>query len=170
MWKSYEKNINLLTIILVMTLAVFIFEIFTGQEQIQQDIGKVQENIKILEAKIESLEGRIDELENELKKWSVYEITAYAPLDSRAHEGICFAGNPHVTASGAPTVPGITVAAGKELPFGTEIYIRGLGRRVVQDRGGTVGYGKLDIAVSSKSEALRWGRRYIPVRIDWEEE
>jgi len=35
-------------------------------------------------------------------------------------------------------VPGVTVAAGKDLPFGTELYIRGIGKRIVQDRGAEI--------------------------------
>ena len=35
-------------------------------------------------------------------------ITAYAPLDPRAVAGMCFAGDPNVTASGEPPIPGET--------------------------------------------------------------
>ena len=78
---------------------------------------------------------------------------------------MCYEGDPRITASGAPVVPGVTVAAGKELPFGTELYIRGIGKRIVQDRGGAIGRGRLDIAVETQAEAYQFGRRHVLVKI-----
>ena len=44
--------------------------------------------------------------------------------------------NGTATASGAVAQPYYTVATTSEIPFGTEIYIDGVGWCVVQDRGG----------------------------------
>ncbi len=57
-----------------------------------------------------------------------YRVTAYA-----FYEGD---GENYYTASGAEPVPYYTVATGDEFPFGTILYIEGLGYVEVQDRGG----------------------------------
>lgn len=58
------------------------------------------------------------------------------------------------TASGAMPSPWYTVATG-DLPFGTMLYIDGLGTFEVQDRG--TGYGWADVFVSDHGEALENG-------------
>lgn len=63
-----------------------------------------------------------------------------------------WAGGP--TASGAMPTPWYTVATG-DLPFGTILYIDGLGTFEVQDRG--TGYGWLDVFVGSHDVALANG-------------
>ena len=87
-------------------------------------------------------------------------VTAYAPLDPRAVEGMCFSGDANITASGAQLEPGVSVAAGRDIPFGTRVWIEGHGVREVQDRGGRIGSNSLDIAVESRVEALEIGRQY----------
>lgn len=55
-----------------------------------------------------------------------------------------------ITASGEIATVGRTVASGREFPFGTRIYIEGIGERVVEDRG--VQNGTIDILCSNHSE------------------
>jgi 3D (Asp-Asp-Asp) domain-containing protein len=50
-----------------------------------------------------------------------------------------------ITASGAVAEIGRTVAASRDIPFGTVLYIDGIGERVVEDRGGAITEGKLDV-------------------------
>lgn len=79
--------------------------------------------------------------------------TAYC---TEEYPHICGTGN-GITASGAPVTPGLTVAADESLPFGTVLYIEGVGVRVVQDRGAAIQDNKLDVAVSGNHEdALNW--------------
>ncbi len=54
------------------------------------------------------------------------------------------------SASGVQLTPGRSVAMCKDFPFGTEIYIEGLGFYVVEDRG--VGPGQIDVACNNHSE------------------
>ncbi len=66
------------------------------------------------------------------------------------------------TATGAPITPGRTVAMKSGyLPYGTKIYIKGVGYRIVEDCG--VGSGKIDVAVDSKAEAMAKGIFYTDV-------
>lgn len=83
-----------------------------------------------------------------------YTCTAYC-TEKRPH--ICGTGT-GITASGAPITADLTVAADQSLlPFGTVIYIEGVGVRVVQDKGSGVQGKHLDVAVpGSHSDALNW--------------
>ena len=86
-------------------------------------------------------------------------ITMYAPLGVDAVEGQDYTGDPGRTAGGGKAVPGETAAAGPNIPFGTRIYVESLGWRTVNDRGGAIGPNEIDLAVSSKEEAIRFGRQ-----------
>ena len=57
-----------------------------------------------------------------------------------------------ITASGTQATLGRTCAAGPELPFGTVLYIDGIGERVVEDRGNGVTEGCLDILCKNHAE------------------
>lgn len=102
---------------------------------------------------------------------TIIEMTAtgYAPLDAKAIKGVCYSGDPKVTASGNPTEPDITIAAPKHIPFGTWVYIYDIGWRRVDDRGGKIKSNRLDICFRTRKEALQWGKRkvrvYIPILI-----
>ena len=75
------------------------------------------------------------------------------------------------TASGRWTIEDRTIAAGPDLEFGTVVYIpefkteRNHGYFVVEDRGGAIGEGKIDIYMSSLSEARCFGRKNIQIYI-----
>lgn len=57
-----------------------------------------------------------------------------------------------ITASGTYATAGRTVAASSEFDFGTRLYIDGLGERVVEDRGGAIGGGRLDVVCNNHDE------------------
>lgn len=143
---------------------------------IQGEIALLEAEIELLEAENAHLRVRVQELQllreivlkrmdEWLEEWEVdvWEATAYAPLDSRAKEGMCYSGDPRITASGAEVIPGVTAAAAPGIPFGTRIYICGHGPRIIQDRGGRIGNGCIDLAMKTREEALAWGRRRVPV-------
>ncbi len=94
-----------------------------------------------------------------------YIATGYAPLDPKAKKGMCYQGDPKITASGRPTQPNISIAAPKDIPFGTWMWIEGIGLRRVDDRGKAIKGNKIDICFHTKKEALQWGRR--KVRVAW---
>lgn len=87
-----------------------------------------------------------------------YRVTAFA-----YYEG---GGENFATASGATPVPYYTVATGEEFPFGTILYIDGIGEVEVQDRGGFdegiidlhIGYDSMD-SFEDKTRAVYIVRR-----------
>lgn len=81
-----------------------------------------------------------------------YMCTAYC---AEAYPHICGTGD-GITASGAPVTPGVTCAAPASIPFGTVLYIEGVGVRIVQDRGGAVTGNSLDVATETHADALQW--------------
>lgn len=91
--------------------------------------------------------------------------TGYAPLDPKAVKGVCYSGDPHITASGRKTTPGVTIAASRHIPFGTWIYIKEIGWRRVDDRGKKIVKGRIDICFHTRQEAIKWGKRKVKVYI-----
>ena len=115
---------------------------------------RIRQNLELID-KVEKYEEMREVLEWDTRRMT---ITHYAPLDPDAVPGMCFSGDPTITASGATVEPGVTVAAGSNIPFGTRIYIPGYGYREVQDRGGAIGNNNIDVAVVSRSKAFELGR------------
>jgi len=136
-------------------------EVSQELEDVSQGLKEVSQEIDTVKQRVDKHSKEIDAVQDTMEEVRVVtsEVTAYAPLDPRAVEGMCFEGNPKVTASGEEVEPGVTVAAGEQIPLGTEVYIEGIGRRIVQDRGGAIGSRDIDIAVTSKDEALQFGRQ-----------
>lgn len=134
--------------------------------RLQREILMLEVENVLLREKVAELREQQAELGSRMEKWldewevQEAEITGYAPLDARAIPGMCYSGDPRVTSSGAKTTPGITAAAPENVPFGTRVYIPSRGEmRVVQDRGGRVGYTEdgvmqLDLCVETREEAL----------------
>lgn len=72
-----------------------------------------------------------------------------------------WAGGP--TASGKYPRAQHTCACGSDIPFGTKLYVKGLGTFVCEDRG--VGSGCIDIYVANHEDIPSWGMRYIETYI-----
>ena len=88
-----------------------------------------------------------------------YVITAYCSCVK------CCGKSDGITASGEKAVEGVTVAMNKTIPFGTKIYIDGVGERIVQDRGGAIKGNRIDLYFDSHQEALNFGRQTKQVTI-----
>ena len=88
----------------------------------------------------------------------IYKITAYCPCSR------CCGKSNGITAAGTRATAGRTVAASSRFAFGTKLNINGH-IYTVEDRGGAINGNKIDIFVSSHSEALAWGVRYLPVSV-----
>ena len=71
-----------------------------------------------------------------------------------------------ITANGERAVEGRTIAAGKSIPFGAEIYIPEFGKKyTVTDRGGMIYGNRLDLFMDSRRDAMKFGVQYLEVFI-----
>ncbi|MCR3922671.1 MAG: 3D domain-containing protein [Firmicutes bacterium] len=122
--------------------------------------GQVQQTErKVLETRQELAKAREMELESEKYEVQLMNISMYAPLSADAIQGHDYSGDPSLTASGEKLVPGETAASGPNIPFGTEIYVEGLGWHTVLDRGSAVGPNDIDLAVKTTEESIQFGQQ-----------
>ena len=169
-----SKRSELLNAIAVLFLSLAMLIAAINFVRLQSQVRELQFRHKNVREEIESLYKARYRLEGELRrlqdegikiqieiedlfpdaKQTSMVVTAYAPLDPQAVEGVCYSGDPAVTASGEAPVPGETVAAA--LPFGTLLYIEGIGLRRVNDRG--VGPGRIDVVTETRAQAFEIGR------------
>ena len=122
-------------------------------KSLQRDLQSLQVILQEMGEREVEINLRIEDIFPDAKETSII-VTAYAPLDPAAVEGMCYSGDPTVTASGEAPIPGETVAAA--LPFGTLLYIEGIGLRRVNDRG--VGPGRVDVVTETRAQAFEIGR------------
>ena len=113
-----------------------------------------EENVGQLQTEVDNLTAELNaQTDLTLTYAGSFSCTAYC-AEEYAH--ICGEGH-GITSSGAKVQPGVTVAADTSiLPYGTVVYIEGVGLRVVQDTGSAVVGNKLDVAVNTHAEALSW--------------
>jgi len=89
------------------------------------------------------------------------EVTAYCGC-----EKCCGSYADGITASGYKLQSGSKViAAPKNIPFGTKIYVPGYGLATVEDRGGSIKGNRLDVYFQTHEEALEWGRQVLLVEV-----
>lgn len=134
------------------------------QKERQDDLTKFGEIIAEKDAYILEL------FYNKLEEKNVIraEVTSYAPLDPDAVEGMCYSGDPSITATGTTVRYGVAAADFSKLPAGTVLDIPGYGIAVVEDTGSALrkhdGYA-IDVFMPTRGEALAWGRQHLDVKI-----
>lgn len=118
----------------------------------------------IIQEPIESKEPYTIEYINEVHNVEtlsmVHKITEKYIITAYCHCVKCCGKSNGVTASGAIATEGITVAADTRIfPFGTRIYIEGVGERIVQDTGGAIKGNRIDLYFSDHQSALNFGKQ-----------
>ena len=145
-------TIVFLILMLVKQKNVFKKEYEENKTELSTEVNRLKELVTDYEAilldkniQITNLEEDIDVLKKSKAKYiGQFKISYYCACEK------CCGKSDAITASGKKAAEGVTVAAdGNLLPFGTKIYIRGLGWREVQDRGGAIKGNVLDVYVSS---------------------
>lgn len=94
-----------------------------------------------------------NEPEKTLKSLGTYTITAYCPCRK-----CCGKWANGITSSGTTATANHTIAAPKNIPFGTVLVIDGI-EYTVEDRGEAIKGKKLDIFMESHSACLKWGKQ-----------
>lgn len=51
------------------------------------------------------------------------------------------------------------------IPLGTKVYVEGYGYAIAGDTGGAIKGNKIDVFFATKSEALKWGRKDVKIKI-----
>ena len=135
-------------------------------KKLQKKVDALKEDKQRLQTKYQVVKGYLtkDEiwLANYIAKGGTIEdagtwyCTAYC-TEKRKH--ICGTGS-GITASGDPVEAFVSCALNrhnlKAYPFGTHIYIEGVGERVVMDTGGGVRQKQIDCAVDTHYNAVHW--------------
>jgi 3D (Asp-Asp-Asp) domain-containing protein len=150
-----------LALYLLLSMTQVAYEIHT---EIQQQREDTQNLIRIWQQQIEDNAEFKAQWREFMDRLQVEEMTAtaYAPLDPDAVEGMCYSGNPRVTATGARTTPGRTIAVDPDvITMGARVFIPGVGVRVAEDVGPAIKGQKIDLCMGTKKAALKWGIRRV---------
>ena len=155
----------ILCVYLAMFLAAIIFSLQLAHKMLDnmRTLREYEPQSQAEQQQISDLQRRVGYIERTLGRAGVFTVTAYAPLDPRAIEGMCYSGDPTVTASGGRPVPFRTVAASREFGFGQRLWLEGVGVVEVNDRGGAIKDGMLDLVLPTREHAQQWGRRELRV-------
>ena len=135
-------------------------------KKLQKKLEKAKAKKKQVQVKYQIVKGYLtkDEiwLANYISKGGTAEdagiwyCTAYC-TEKRKH--ICGTGT-GITASGEPVQAFVSVALSKseikKYPYGTHLYIEGIGERIVMDTGGGVRHKQIDCAVDTHHNAVHW--------------
>lgn len=137
------------------------------QEEIDSEVTQTKANSQGEIKTIEYVEPEnlIQEVENITPITTTLNTSAYCSCE------ICCGKTDGKTASGKMATAWHTVAAGKDYPIGTIIYIPALADKpnggwfVVEDRGGAISNEKLDVFFNTHEEAIKFGRRSLEAYI-----
>ena len=107
-------------------------------------------------------------LEQEVKRLGTIRarVTAYAPLDNKS--GMCADNNPKITATGTQAKRGVVAVDPSKIPYFTVLEIPQYGIASAEDTGSAIRRYNgvaIDILVDSYEEAIKWGVRYLDVKI-----
>lgn len=142
-------------------------------ENLNSQVVEIKNNINDIKDDIQEIEIVVEEIKEERSKYREVDanISFYTNLPSEN-------GGYSVTSLGNPHIPGITIAAPKDIPFGTKIDCGIYGLRSVDDRGGAIKWNgniiKLDIFIARnkgetdqqyKNRVNSMGRLYTKVKI-----
>lgn len=126
----------------------------------------------IQEHKSREMKARETQKISQNRMYVTFEVSFYCPCY------LCTQNGNRKTASGEYAREGVTIAMPKDIPFGSQVYIEGLGTYVAQDRGGYIKNTydvngnkivRVDIFLESHEECYRRGRYTASGYIDLKE-
>lgn len=134
---------------------------------------KLVERIETVEFEIEELSKVILELETKIEKINTNTVKATNAKSvatkssgtTMTFEATAYSGDP-ITATGTVPKVGRTIAVDpKVIPYGTQVYIEGMGTYTAEDCGGAIKGNIIDIFMATKEECRAWGRRKVQIQI-----
>ena len=144
---------------------IMVYEKFLDEkdEIIYQLQNKNYEQMELIKERNMYFEKLINELESFTNKFDSALITRYAPLDPLAVEGMCFQGDPSVTATGMQTAPNIIAVDPKRIPYGSKILIEGFDKVFTAgDTGSAMRNAEgllIDVFAHTRQEAFQFGKQ-----------
>lgn len=153
-------------------------------------VYSLESQIKVLEVRVDTLEQsysemsktqaeiidvlkQMDEVMDKYQSQSVdpmmyqvsaFTVTAYSPLDDR--NGLNADSDPEHMATMAKTEEVIDYAIAvdpKVIPYGTWVFIEGVGWRQALDTGGAIKGNRIDVSMRTYNDAIQFGRQELRV-------
>lgn len=175
LWKNTFLKSIILTVLTIFCVfscdCVYVYA--TNGDDMVTKYERIEEENQRLEMMISQYVLLVHSLNNEnekLKTQIVESSSSEAVEETKTYLGdftityYCTENYPHIcggggtTASGTQVTPYQTAAVDTSvIPFGTKLYIEGVGYRIAEDRGGAVKGNKIDLAVTTHGEALSLG-------------
>jgi 3D (Asp-Asp-Asp) domain-containing protein len=100
----------------------------------------------------------VKKTETKTVEWYYFVATGYSANDPTQ-------GTNNTTATGKEAYEGIIAVDPKIIPLGTEVEIKDLGKFIAEDTGGKIKGNRIDIYFSSKTEAAKFGKQGIWLRM-----
>jgi len=136
----------------IISQAIQISNLNISNQELSDELSELQNELSVLRDGIETLKH------NKVYYSGRFKITYYCACEQ------CCGKDDGITVSGAKVQEGVTVAADTSiLPFGTKIYIKGIGWRTVQDRGGAIKGNRLDIYIPSHNDPMPYNVQNLDV-------
>lgn len=142
--------------------AVEITKLSNSNKELSSQVEDMNTKLSSTESQLTSAQSDLEILkQNKVAYIGKYKITYYCACKQ------CCGKETGITASGAKVQAGVTVAADtSKLPFGTKIYIKGIGWRTVQDRGGAIKGNRLDIYIPSHNDPMPYNVQNLDVWVE----
>lgn len=142
---------------------------------LETDIGDLIIDNLTMESGIIELDSKVIKLSNDvsyLEKKLNKEIsnnkiskTKVASGQLMTFEATAYSGDP-ITATGTVPKVGRTIAVDpRVIPYGSKVYIEGMGTFIAEDCGGAIKGNIIDIFMGSKEECRAWGRRKVQIKV-----
>lgn len=150
-----QKALIRLYALLIICLIVVIGYIVTDRNAQVKIIESQNGSITTQEKTIKELRGQIKAMEEHEEAVAFEKAITRGSKRTAVVTAYTYTGQK--TASGTWPKEGRTVAGPRTVPFGTVVWIDGIGERIVEDRTNSRFEGRYDVFMESQADCLEWG-------------